>query len=84
MRVANIVLLGLHAASTALAAPQAIDAVPTNIEVALDQLEALGLATFEDIQQGLELEEDQAAVEKRGPLSQPKCTLANLQIRREW
>lgn len=85
MRVANTILLGLHAASTALAAPQAIDAVTTDIGAALEQVEALGLATFEEIQEKLELEE--AAARKRGPSppgGQPKCTLANLQIRREW
>lgn len=83
MRVANIVLLGLHAASTALAAPapQAGDVVPTDIEAALQQVEALGLSTFEEVQDELEAEE--AAAEKRAP-GQPKCTLANLQIRREW
>lgn len=78
MRATGLVLLGLQAASTALAAPQAPDAVPLDGEEALAQLESLGNATFVEVQS--ELEE----LEKRQAPGEPKCTLSRLQIRREW
>ena len=79
MRATNLVLLGLHTASRALAVPQAPDAVPLDPEQALAQLETLGNATFTEIQEELQV------LEKRAPPGgQPKCTLSTLQIRREW
>jgi hypothetical protein len=71
MRTANLILL----ACSALAVPTP-DAVPADPAAALAQLEALGTATFQQV------EEELVSAEKKRTFG--SCTPANLKIRREW
>lgn len=88
MRAGNLVLITLlQAVSTALGAPAPspqdappaeTDAVPSDPLEALNQLQALGEATAEQIK-----EEVSEAVTRRSGASSG-CTLSKLQVRREW
>lgn len=77
----GLVVLVLQAASSALALPEAPDAVPTDIEEALLVLEQLGNATYQTVES--ELAEATAKARRSGILG-GTCTPSKLKIRREW
>ncbi|KAK1757108.1 hypothetical protein QBC47DRAFT_320563 [Echria macrotheca] len=76
MRVANLVLAALQAASLTSAVPTP-DAIPADLEDALSQLESLGTATYQQV-------EDTLAAEAKKRTLTGSCTLSKLRVRREW